>query len=262
VCLQHRDDELGPSRTRKPRRDRIRRGAGSGTREVQGPRACDCRYDGGCPDRGCAPPKPGALPGILASRVNPPGAKTRGDSLAAQTNGNARSGAFVATATLRDRDGFGGSSSRSLRETRCGGSAPTTEGSSNAEPNVGDGRPAAFGPQWSHGAVASREARGSGVHRGLFDRSGRRSNRHAPFASSLSRANGGRRTRDPETRFGDARARLLLREGPRRGGLRWWRSGAAVLENEVSSRLAADKWLRRRRPRVTGGRLRYFVAAR
>jgi len=41
-----RETRAGPRRTRKPRRDRIRRGAGSGTREVQGPRAGDCRYDG------------------------------------------------------------------------------------------------------------------------------------------------------------------------------------------------------------------------
>jgi hypothetical protein len=40
------EERTGPGRTRKPRRDRIRRGAGSGTREVQGPRACGCRYDG------------------------------------------------------------------------------------------------------------------------------------------------------------------------------------------------------------------------
>jgi len=39
----------------KPRRDRTRRGAGSGTREVPGPRAHGRRYDEGCPGRGSAP---------------------------------------------------------------------------------------------------------------------------------------------------------------------------------------------------------------
>jgi len=40
------EDTPGSRCVRKPRRDRIRRGAGSGTREVPGPRARSYRYDG------------------------------------------------------------------------------------------------------------------------------------------------------------------------------------------------------------------------
>jgi len=48
------------NRTRKPRRDRTRRGAGSGTREVPGPRARGDRYDGRVSGSRTCPPKPGA----------------------------------------------------------------------------------------------------------------------------------------------------------------------------------------------------------
>jgi hypothetical protein len=54
------ETRTGPSRTRKPRRDRIRRGAGSGTREVLGPRARGSRYDGRVSGAWMRPPKPGA----------------------------------------------------------------------------------------------------------------------------------------------------------------------------------------------------------
>jgi len=54
------ETRTGPSRTRKPRRDRIRRGAGSGTREVLGPRARGSRYDGRVSGSWMRPPKPGA----------------------------------------------------------------------------------------------------------------------------------------------------------------------------------------------------------
>jgi len=70
----------GPSRTRKPRRDRIRRGAGSGTREVQGPRACDGRYDGRVSESRMRPPKPGTRTAALASRVNAARASARAAS--------------------------------------------------------------------------------------------------------------------------------------------------------------------------------------
>jgi len=42
----HTEGMQGSRRARKPRRDRTRRGAGSGTRVVLGPRARDDRYDG------------------------------------------------------------------------------------------------------------------------------------------------------------------------------------------------------------------------
>jgi len=70
----------------------------------------------------------------------------------AQITELALTGAFPATATLRGRDGFGGSSSRALvREARCGGSAPTARRSTIAEPSVGDVKLAAFALAASRG---------------------------------------------------------------------------------------------------------------
>jgi len=55
---------------RKPRRDRTRRGAGSETREVSGPRACSNRYDGRVSGPRCRLSNPEATPATLASKVN------------------------------------------------------------------------------------------------------------------------------------------------------------------------------------------------
>jgi hypothetical protein len=80
----HGDATLVSSCARKPRRDRIRRGAGSGTREVPGPRARGDRYDGRVSGSWMHPPKPGMYFAALASRVNAPRASRRAEPLVAQ----------------------------------------------------------------------------------------------------------------------------------------------------------------------------------
>jgi len=68
----------------KPRRDRTRRGAGSGTREVPGPRARGHRYDERVSGSWTHPPKPGVTPAALAPRVNASRASRRAKPLMAQ----------------------------------------------------------------------------------------------------------------------------------------------------------------------------------
>jgi len=124
-----------------------------------------------------------------------------------RSNGSARTGAFGATVTLRGWDGFVWLlQSRSPHGgTARGVGTHDAKAPHDAEPGVGDARYVAS-------ATVSQGVREpGGVRTAEYsepDRLKRATvNRHAPFASSLSRANGGRRTRDFETRFGGARAR-------------------------------------------------------
>jgi len=122
-------------------------------------------------------------------------------------DGIAHTGAPGATATLRGRDGSGGSSSRALVHRgmvrRVGTYGAELHSAERASSTCGS---AAFALR-PHEAVASREAcdRRSAPGSGRLKRA--TVNRHAPFDSSLRRANGWRRTRDSGTRYGGARAR-------------------------------------------------------
>jgi len=166
----------------------------------QGRERADRRYDGRVSGSWMRLSKPEPRITALASRVNAPYCLRAGGASWRRTNGGARAGVLAATVTLRGRDGFRWLPQlRAPSRTHGAGGRHPRRGAPKCGAGAGDVRLEAFAPEASRGG---REPGGvrprSATSR--IDRSGRRSNRHAPFASSLSRANGGRRTRDSGAR--------------------------------------------------------------
>jgi len=154
--------------------------------------------------------------------------RARGDSWR-RGNGTAHIGAPGATATLRGRDGSGGSSSRALLRRHGAEGRHPRRGAPQCGAGVVDVRLAAFALR-PHEVVASREA--CDTRSALeSDRSKRATvNRHAPFDSSLAARTAGVERETPKHALVVHERAPLAREGSRRGGLRRRCSGTSVLE--------------------------------